>query len=109
PVGSIEFPVDAVHADVTAISDRAFEVSLDHDVPGFRRYFRREAPFLPWRPVEGRLLWNLVPGENVLEIRAENGEEGTSRVTLLRASLASETPAAPAPYAGLRAPPGDPH
>jgi len=109
PREAIEFPINAVHADLEAAGERSFTVHLEHDMPGFSGYAYRLLDELPWRKVEGDLTWRLAPGDNLLEVRAENGFGGTSRVTRLTARLEADPGLRLAPYKGLRALSGDPH
>jgi hypothetical protein len=107
--GALEFPIDQVHVDLAAAGERAFRIEIDHDVPGFHHLSYRLAPSIPWRTVPPAFEWRLVPGDNRIEIRAENILGGSSAVTELGARIDQDARSRAAPYAGLRALGGDPH
>jgi hypothetical protein len=103
-------PLGRVHADLIARGAREVEVRLAHAMPTFRRYAYRFDARGAWEPLAVEpFVWRLAPGENLLEIRAENGAGGAGPAAAYRIRLHQEAAARRAPYAGLRALGGDPH
>lgn len=104
-----EAPIGGVHVDVVAVGGRSFQVELRHSMPGFSRYLVRYGPTLEWREAPADFTWTLVPGDNLLEVRAESALGIEGAVSRVRASVFQDEASRKAPYAGLRPLGGDPH
>ncbi len=105
----IDFPLNHVHLDLAAAGERSFEVRLGYSMPDFRGYLHRFSPSASWADAPDPLVWRLVPGENLLEVRARNGTGGLGPAAAVRARLLTDRSERTAAYSGLHAFSGDPH